>query len=128
MSVSCKGCGYAFWYGDWYCDYYGSTGLHRPCPAGKGCTVRHQGGLYRQVSPPVTPKAAREDQERKRAAKRRPPVSLDENAARRLYDKGLTDVAIGQELGVTSTCILKWRRRSGLPPNARKGRPRRVEA
>lgn len=62
------------------------------------------------------------------SGKKGPPLSFDEAEARRLYDGGLTDAAIGRELGVTSVCILKWRRRTGLPPNAGSGRPRGAQA
>ena len=43
----CSGCIYLCYVGSDYksnaCDYIGQTGHRRPCPAGKGCTVRKAG-------------------------------------------------------------------------------------
>ena len=59
MAKACKGCDYTFCYEGWWCDYYGITGMHHPGPMGKGCPVRHEGGLGRRQSPPITERAAR---------------------------------------------------------------------
>ena len=31
-----------------YCDYFLSTGVRRPCPAGAGCTVKISRKVYRK--------------------------------------------------------------------------------
>ncbi len=42
----------------------------------------------------------------------------DKQRAMELYNKGLSDVAIGTALGVTGTTIGNWRKKTGLPVNA----------
>lgn len=36
-----------------FCDYIGATGKCRPCPAGKGCTVRKAGKRKPQLVLPM---------------------------------------------------------------------------
>ena len=124
MAKACKGCDYAFWYGDWYCDYYGVTWRHLPCPMGKGCTVRHEGGLGRRQSPPITERAARLDKERRRAAalKNVRRSKLDGEGALALYREGLNDRELGEAFGMTRGAVMKWRKKRGLAANVPVGR------
>ena len=41
---TCEGCMYYAQVNrlDWFCNYYFKTDKRRPCPAGKGCTVRRE--------------------------------------------------------------------------------------
>ena len=124
MPGSCKGCDYAFCYEGWWCDYYGITGQHRPCPMGKGCTVRHEGGLGRRQSPPITERAARLDKERRRAAapKNVRRSRLDGEGALELYRRGLNDLEIARAFGMTRGAVMKWRKKRGLAANGAVGR------
>lgn len=46
VDSTCRGCVYIgriLGGAEKWCDYIGATGKRRPCPAGKGCTVRLTG-------------------------------------------------------------------------------------
>lgn len=45
---------------------------------------------------------------------------IDPNQAMALYKQGLNDVQIGERVGVSDTCICKWRRDNNLPVNKKK--------
>jgi len=40
-----------------------------------------------------------------------------------LYKQGLTDTDIADKIGLTRSGVRSWRRRFGLPSNAKRGRP-----
>lgn len=45
---------------------------------------------------------------------------IDPDLAMKLYRKGLNDVQIGERVGVSDSCIQKWRRDNNLPVNKNK--------
>lgn len=102
--MACKGCGYAVRLGnEWYCDYLHITGHRRPCPPGKGCTVRTTAG-----------------RDTKQGRESNLPIKMrewDTKKARALYDEGLLDGEIAAALGTTSGAVGFWRRSLGLPSN-----------
>ncbi|MEL4859806.1 hypothetical protein AAEU42_00990 [Pseudoflavonifractor phocaeensis] len=124
MAKACKGCDYTFCYEGWWCDYYGITGMHHPGPMGKGCPVRHEGGLGRRQSPPITERAARLDKERRRAAalKNVRRSKLDGEGALKLYREGLSDRELALAFGMTRGAVTKWRKKRGLAANGAVGR------
>ena len=73
------------------CDYALIAGQCRPCPRGPGCTVK-------------------EVAETKK---------WDKAKAFELYQAGLTDLQIANELGVSQRTIFVWRKDRMLPPNRR---------
>lgn len=73
------------------CDYALIVGQCRPCPRGSGCTVK-------EVS------------ETKK---------WDKAKALELYQAGLSDSQIAQEVGVSQRTIFVWRKEEMLPPNKR---------
>lgn len=108
--MSCKGCAYAAYLGgEWYCDYLSVTGHRRPCPPGKGCTVRKEGDLTKKGSAFM---------------KRR---GWDTEKAKTLYDQKLSDAEIAGEVGTTASAVAFWRRGLGLPANPGQRPPPREE-
>lgn len=89
---ACKGCIYLGTTGPYLtCDYMLIAGPRRPCPRGPGCTVK-------EVS------------ETKK---------WDKAKAFELYQAGLSDSQIAQEVGVSQRTIFVWRKEEMLPPNKR---------
>ena len=113
-NLICRGCGYAELAGGWYvCCYFLDTGKRRPCPGGKGCTVRKTEASSRRK---------RVMTEQAMAQMRIKKARDEERMA--LYRQGLSDRAIAQKLGLTSSTIRIWRVDQGLPTNIKTGRPR----
>lgn len=56
------------------------------------------------------------------------PKTVDDYLADQLYASGLSDPDIAQWLGVDSRTIWTWRQKNNLPPNAKRGRPRKSVA
>lgn len=48
----------------------------------------------------------------------KPVVVPDDDALRKLYDRGLSDPDVGRELGLSTASVYKWRKKNGLPANA----------
>ena len=116
-NLICRGCGYAELAGGWYvCCYFLDTGKRRPCPGGKGCTVRKTEASSRRKRV-MTEQAL---------AQMRIKKARDEERMA-LYRQGLSDMAIARRLGMSQTGIRKWRTARGLPPNGKTGRPRKEE-
>lgn len=53
------------------------------------------------------------------------PKTMDDSLAWKLYGDGLNDPDIAQQLGVDPSTIWTWRKKNNLPPNAKRGRPRK---
>lgn len=86
------------------CDYILMTDKRRPCPPGKGCTVR---------SVPIKKKLTASGK-------------LDRDAmVRALYKDGANDREIADLLGYSVDAIFKWRKRHGYESNYKRkgGRP-----
>ncbi|SMC38187.1 hypothetical protein [Papillibacter cinnamivorans] len=49
------------------------------------------------------------------------PNLLDKSRAMILYEQGLSDYAMAEELKVSRSSVLHWRNRNGLIPNCKKG-------
>ncbi len=100
ISGYCKGCLHLGWAGkEPICDYLGQVGHVRPCPPGEGCTEHTRLKAPQGTQTVIKRKYARLDKERAKA----------------LYDAGLGDQRIAQELGVHKDTVCAWRRRNGLP-------------
>lgn len=56
------------------------------------------------------------------------PKTMDDSLAWQLYGDGLNDPDIAQQLGVDPRTIWTWRKNNNLPPNAKRGRPRKIVA
>ena len=56
------------------------------------------------------------------------PKTMDDSLAWQLYGDGLNDPDIAQQLGVDPRTIWTWRKKNNLPPNAKRGRPRKIVA
>lgn len=56
------------------------------------------------------------------------PKTVDDYLAGELYSAGLSDADIANRLRVNSRTIWTWRRKNNLPPNTKRGRPRKVVA
>lgn len=56
------------------------------------------------------------------------PKLVDDYLADKLYSAGLSDAGIAHRLGVNGRTIWDWRQKNGLPPNAKRGRPRKEVA
>lgn len=56
------------------------------------------------------------------------PKMVDDYLAGELYAAGLSDPGIAQKLGVDSRTIWTWRQKNNLPPNVKRGRPRKSVA
>ena len=56
------------------------------------------------------------------------PKQVDDYLAEQLYAAGLNDKQIAERLGVNHSSIYDWRNKYNLPPNARRGRPRKQVA
>lgn len=92
------------------CDYYAITNRLRAQSIAQ-CTHfddgTREGASWRKAQP---------------TEPRYQPRKLDAEKCRRLYNEGLTDAAIGRELGVTDATVRTWRKRMELGAVARKGR------
>lgn len=119
----CKGCKYqAAPHNGYLCDYAALTG-HSRGGIVENCTVRQPG--KREFKPQqitIVPSSSTPRTARLKSTGGRK-VTMDETMARILYDMGQNDSQIARSIGVSATCIIKWRRRSHLEPNARPGRP-----
>lgn len=95
---SCKGCIYYIKAGSyWVCDYITIAGHRRPCPAGAGCTVKET-----------------EDEMKER---------WDKVRALELYQAGLPEDQIADDVGVKPSTICRWRRENGLPAHKAERQP-----
>ena len=56
------------------------------------------------------------------------PKTVDDGLGEELYAAGLNDPDIAQRLGVDTRTVWTWRRKNNLPPNAKRGRPRKSVA
>lgn len=56
------------------------------------------------------------------------PKLLDDGIAFEMYAAGASDADIARRLGVDHRTVWTWRKKEGLPPNAHRGRPRKVVA
>lgn len=56
------------------------------------------------------------------------PKVLDDYLADKLYADGLSDRDMAEHLGVDKRTIWTWRKKNNLPPNAKRGRPRKEVA
>jgi len=119
----CKGCKYrAMPHSGYLCDYLVMTG-HSRGGIVENCTVRQPG--KREFKPQqitIVPSSSTPRTARLKSTGGRK-VTMDETMARILYDMGQNDSQIARSIGVSATCIIKWRRRNRLEPNARPGRP-----
>lgn len=129
------------------CDYIIVTDRRRPCPPGKGCTVREKEIVYNGRRMKWDTKKAYELYKecmndsaiarevgvsaytitcwRKREnlpshlPRREYKKDWDKKEALRLYKMGMGDKAIGNLVGVGGSVIWKWRQREGLKPNGK---------
>ena len=100
----CKGCIYSCLAGRYrICDYLGITGKRRPCPPDVPCTVKKVDKPQRK---PV--------QLGGRTAKRVLDPKIDERR-RELYEQGLSDYKIAEQMGCAASTISEWRKKNGLP-------------
>ncbi len=108
LGTYCKGCAYlGDTYGGKSCDYLYITGRRRPCPVGKGCTVRARKKAKRGSC--ETPR-----REKSKTPGRREYKRLDQSRARELYEEGWSDRRIAKTLGVHADTVRRWRKRSAL--------------
>jgi len=56
------------------------------------------------------------------------PKTMDDSLAWQLYGDGLNDHQIAKQLGVNYRTVYDWRNKYNLPPNAKRGRPRKEVA
>lgn len=56
------------------------------------------------------------------------PKTMDDSLAWQLYGDGLNDHQIADRLGVNAGTVWEWRKNNNLPPNAKRGRPRKIVA
>lgn len=56
------------------------------------------------------------------------PKLLDDGISFEMYAAGSSDADIARRLGVDYRTVWTWRKKEGLPPNAHRGRPRKVVA
>ena len=56
------------------------------------------------------------------------PKVLDDYLADTLYAAGLSDPDMAKRLGVDTRTVWTWRKKNNLPPNAKRGRPRKEVA
>ena len=119
----CKGCKYrAMPHNGYLCDYAALTGHSRGGTV-DDCTVRQPGKRkYKPQQITIVPSSSTPRTARLKSTGGRK-VTMDETMARILYDMGQNDSQIARSIGVSATCIIKWRRRNRLEPNARPGRP-----
>ena len=96
-SEFCGGCVYKRGFGvDASCDYIGVTGRPRPCPGGRGCTVKTLEGDEAKMPRQMT---------------------FDEEKALTLHGEGRSDGEIADAVGASRTAISSWRNRRGLARN-----------
>lgn len=102
------------------CHYILDTGMPRSliCKAGAECTVRTE-----KVEKKV--KRARMHKFDFTPVEKRPLNFLDKEKVTELYEKGLKDGEIAKIVGAKITTIRAWRKRSGRPANADRGRPKK---
>lgn len=119
----CKGCKYqAAPHNGYLCDYAALTGQSRGGTVDE-CTVRQPGKReYKPQQITIVPSSSTPRTARVKGTGGRK-VTMDETMARILYDMGQNDSQIARSIGVSATCIIKWRRRNLLEANARPGRP-----
>lgn len=53
------------------------------------------------------------------------PKKMDDYLAGQLYGAGINDRQIADRLGVNAGTVWEWRKNNNLPPNAKRGRPRK---
>ena len=53
------------------------------------------------------------------------PKTVEDYIAEELYAAGLSDADIARRVGVDTRTIWSWRKKNNLPPNAKRGRPRK---
>ena len=123
----CKGCKYrAAPHSGHLCDYAARVG-HLRGGTVENCTVRQPGKReYKPQQITIVPSSSTPRTARLKNAGGRK-VTMDETMARILYDMGQNDNQIARSIGVSATCIIKWRRRNRLEANARPGRPAKEE-
>lgn len=96
------------------CDYCLIKGVHRPCPPGKKCTAwKEEGPENKATMPPID------------LGKKRKRTTLNRNHFERMwkmYQQGLNDREISEEIGCSQTAVRRWRYRNSLPPNDKKRR------
>lgn len=91
------------------CDFYLITGARRGCPVGDACTrFTPRGDLRKQTV--LVVKGSRPG---------RPRDDLRYQVVNSLYKQGLDDYRIAELTGFSRGTILNWRKREGLPANAR---------
>ena len=56
------------------------------------------------------------------------PKKMDDYLAGQLYGAGINDHQIADRLGVNAGTVWEWRKNNNLPPNAKRGRPRKIVA
>ena len=56
------------------------------------------------------------------------PKVLDDYLADKLYAAGLSDPDMAKRLGVDTRTVWTWRKKNNIPPNAKRGRPRKEVA
>lgn len=105
------------------CDYILITCKPRGCPAGKDC-IRFEEGSRKDENHKIQERIVKDKQARSylfltssKGKGGRPPISKKEHKARMdLYKQHMSDRAIANELGLSPSTILEWRKKHNLPP------------
>lgn len=108
MAEGCEGCVFLGRL-DLACGYNYMTGNRRPCPAGKGCTVKML--AKRGYTRPFEMRAPSTRFHRMVPATERDPRILE------LYETGKTDAEISRETEHSISAIYNWRKRHNYPTN-----------
>lgn len=106
MTERCKKC---YFYGSTTdtCDFFLMTGERRGCPVEQCARYKTRTVIRRpQQQNPI-------QNERQRQM-------------RKLHAQGLNDTQIGAQIGISSQAVGQWRRKFGLPANARFGGDRKA--
>lgn len=99
------------------CDYILVENNCRNAPAirGKGCKKKKKEGVRNVDRRPIRPQGSTQQPNQ-------PERVFPADKARELYDKGLSDVKIGEAIGWSAFSVGKWRRKNELPCTTELGR------
>lgn len=97
------------------CDYILIKGVRRPCPPGEECTAwKDEKAEVKKPVPPFPVKKVRKERS-----------VINRNHFERmwkLYQQGLNDREIAEDIGCCRTVVGRWRHRNSLLPNDKRRR------